>query len=43
VRAMAVWALRRLAAAEYSARLGAQRASSETDADVRAEWGAEVR
>ena len=43
VRAMAVWALRRLAAPEYSARLEAQRASSETDADVRAEWGAEVR
>jgi epoxyqueuosine reductase len=42
VRAMAVWALRRLAAAEYSARLEAQRASSETDADVRAEWGAEA-
>jgi hypothetical protein len=37
-----VWALRRLAAPEYSERLEAHHASSETDAEVRAEWGAEA-
>ncbi len=42
VRAMAVWALHRLAAPEHSARLEAHHASSETDTDVRAEWGAEA-
>jgi epoxyqueuosine reductase len=42
VRAMAVWALARLAEPEQWATLRGARASSEPDANVRAEWGAET-
>src|SRR6185437_9891993 len=40
VRAMAVWALGRLAAPEAFMRLRASREAAETDPDVRREWGA---
>jgi epoxyqueuosine reductase len=43
VRAMAVWALARLAAPGAWAAARARHNPSETDADVRAEWAAEVR
>ena len=38
VRAMAVWALQRLAAPDHAARLQAQHLPSESDQHVRAEW-----
>ena len=42
VRAMAVWALQRLAGPEAWDRAKSWRVGRETDADVRAEWGAEA-
>jgi epoxyqueuosine reductase len=42
VRAMAVWALARLAEAGHWATLRAARSPVEPDADVRAEWAAEL-
>ncbi len=42
VRAMAVWALARLAEPEAWVGAKRRRASCETDADVRAEWGMEA-
>jgi len=39
VRAMAVWALRRLAPREAWRRLREERAEREPDRDVRREWG----
>jgi epoxyqueuosine reductase len=39
VRAMAIWACRRLLSAEYFVALAAARAKAETDAAVAAEWG----